>query len=149
MSDLELPSFKREETIIITKEEAPFAPEEQLGEYTLRRLSWYEKQRAVARSQEIIDATRGITRMSVEDYFAEMLLATVREYPESLRVKVDTSLDPTAKTETGWTLNFIKMKLDIDIGDTLRDICRDINGLTEKERKLFLPRSEQDEATPT
>jgi len=133
MSDLESPSFKREETVVIAREEAPFAPEEQLGEYILRRLSWYEKQRAVARSQEIIDEKRGITRMSVEDYFAEMLHATVRECPESIE----------------WTIDFIKIDLDIDVGDTLRDVCREINGLTEREKRLFLPQSEQGEATPT
>jgi len=133
MSDLESPSFNREETVIITKEDAPFAPEEQLGEYTLRRWSWYEKQAVVSRSSEIIDEQRGIIKMLIEDYYAGMLHVTVRECPESIE----------------WSLDFIKKDLDPDVGDILREVGRVLNGLTEKEKRIFLPQSEQDEATRT
>ncbi|GAH72033.1 unnamed protein product [marine sediment metagenome] len=133
MSDLESPSFNREETVVITKEDAPFAPEEQLGEYTLRRWSWYEKQAVVSRSSEIIDEKRGIIKMLIEDYYAEMLHVTVREYPESIE----------------WSLDFIKKDLDPDVGDILRETGRVLNGLTEKEKRIFLPQSEQDEAILT
>ena len=133
MSNLESPSFKREDTLMITKEDAPFAPEEQLGEYTLRRWSWYEKQAVVSRSSEIIDEQRGIIKMLIEDYYAEMLYVTVRESPESIE----------------WSLDFIKKDLDPDVGDILRETGRVLNGLTEKEKRIFLPQSEQDEATRT
>lgn len=133
MSNLESPSFNREETVVITKEDAPFAPEEQLGEYTLRRWSWYEKQAVVSRSSEIIDEQRGIIKMLIEDYYAEMLHVTVREYPESVE----------------WSLDFIKKDLDPDVGDTLREAGRVLNGLTERERRIFLPQSEQDEVIRT
>jgi len=133
MSDLESPSFNREETVVITKEDAPFAPEEQLGEYTLRRWSWYEKQAVVSRSSEVIDEKRGIIKMLIEDYYAGMLHVTVRECPESIV----------------WSLDFIKKDLDPDVGDILREAGRVLNGLTEKEKRIFLLQSEQDEATRT
>ena len=122
---------------------APFAPEEQLGEYKLRRWSWYEKQGVVARSSEIIDPERGIVRMAIQDYYAEMLLIIIRVYPEALRA------DEEAKREQLWSIEYIKTKLDPDVGDLLRDVGRDINGLTDKEKKLFLQPSEQEEDTPT
>jgi len=133
MSDLESPSFNCEETVVIMKEDAPFAPEEQLGEYTLKRWSWYEKQAVVSRSSEIIDEKRGIIKMLIEDYYAEMLHVTVRDCPESI----------------GWSLEFIKKDLDPDVGDILREVGRVLNGLTEREKRIFLPQSERDEATPT
>ncbi len=133
MSNLESPSFNREDTVVITKEDAPFAPEEQLGEYNLRRWSWYEKQAVVSRSSEIIDEQRGIIKILIEDYYAEMLHVTIREYPESVE----------------WSLDFIKKDLDPDVGDILREAGRILNGLTEKERRIFLPQSEPDEATRT
>jgi len=133
MSDLESPSFNREETVVITKEDAPFAPEEQLGEYILRRWNWYEKQAVVSRSSEIIDEQRGIIKMLIEDYYAGMLHVTVRECPESIE----------------WSLDFIKKELDPDVGDILREAGRILNGLTEREKRIFLPQSEQDEVTRT
>ncbi|MCW3988460.1 MAG: hypothetical protein NWE88_00100, partial [Candidatus Bathyarchaeota archaeon] len=84
-------------------------------------------------SSEIIDEQRGIIRMRIEDYYAEMLHVTVRECPESIE----------------WSLDFIKKDLDPDVGDILRETGRVLNGLTEKEKRIFLPQSEQDEATPT
>ena len=132
MSDLESPSFKREATVVITSDMAPFAPEEQLGEYKLKRWSWYEKQGVITRSSEIIDDVRGIVQMKIEDYYAEMLFVTIRAYPEGLP----------------WSLKFIKAKLDPDGGDILRDEGRDLNGLTDKERKLFLQQLEPTEDTP-
>ena len=131
MSNLESPTFNREDIVVITREDAPFAPEEQLGEYTLRRWSWYEKQAVVSKSSEIIDEQRGIIKMLIEDYYAGMLHVTVRECPEFIE----------------WSLNFIKQELDPDVGDILREAGRVLNGLTEREKKIFLPQSEQDEAT--
>lgn len=130
---LETPSFRVEETVEITREEAPFAPEEQLGTYELKRWTWYEKQAAVTRASEIIDEKKGLVRLRVEDYFAEMLKITVRKYPEGL----------------DWTTDFIKGDLDLDVGDILRDIGREINGLSDKERRLFLQPSESENAIPT
>ena len=133
MSDLESPSFKREAIVIIDRDKAPFAPENQLGEYKLKRWSWYEKQGVISRSSEIIDDKRGIVRMQIQDYYAEMLFVTIYAYPKDLP----------------WSLKFIKTELDPDVGDILRDEGRDLNGLMEKERKLFLQQSEPPEDTPT
>lgn len=132
MSGLETPSFKVEDTVEITREEAPFAPENQLGTYKLKRWTWYEKQAAVTNASEIIDAERGLVRLRVEDYFAGMLYATVREYPEGIE----------------WTIDFIKGGLDVDVGDVLRDVGKDLNGLSDKERKLFLQQSDAEKDIP-
>ncbi len=141
--NLETPSFNREATVNITKENSPYAPEEQLGEYKLRRWSWYEKQGVVARASEIIDPDKGIVRMAVQDYYAEMLFVIIRVYPETLKA------DEEAKREQLWSIEYIKTALDPDVGDLLRDAGRDLNGLTDKEKKLFLPPSEREEDTPT
>ena len=132
---IEAPSFEREATVNITKEDAPFAPEEQLGEYKLRRWSWYEKQGVVARASEIIDPERGIVRMAVQDYYAEMLFVITRVYPEALKA------DEETEREQLWSIEYIKTALDPDVGDLLRDVGRDLNGLTDKEKKLFLQQS--------
>ena len=133
--ELESPSFKRESTLDITKEMAPFAPEEQLGEYKLKRWSWYEKQGVVARSSEIVDPERGIVRMKIQDYYAEMLFVITRAYPKGL--------------EESWSIAYIKTELDPDVGDLLRDEGRDLNGLTDKEKKLFLLPLEPEKDTLT
>ncbi len=140
---IEAPSFEREAIVNITREDAPFAPEEQLGEYTLRRWSWYEKQGVVARASEIIDPVRGIVRMAIQDYYAGMLFVIIRVYPEALKA------DEEAERKQLWSLEYIKTVLDPDVGDLLRDVGRDINGLTDKEKKLFLQPSEQKKDTPT
>lgn len=134
---IEAPSFEQEAIVNITREDAPFAPEEQLGEYTLKRWSWYEKQGVVARASEIIDPERGIVRMAIQDYYAEMLLVITRAYPEALKA------DEETERKQLWSIEYIKTALDPDVGDLLRDAGRDLNGLTDKEKKLFLQPSEQ------
>ena len=140
---IEAPSFEREATVNITQEDALFAPEEQLGEYKLRRWSWYEKQGVVARASEIIDPGKGIVRMAVQDYYAEMLFVIVRVYPEALKA------DEETKRKQLWSIDYIKTELDPDVGDLLRDAGRDINGLTDKEKKLFLLLSGPEKVIPT
>ena len=140
---IEAPSFEREATVNITQEDALFAPEEQLGEYKLRRWSWYEKQGVVARASEIIDPDKGIVRMAIQDYYAEMLFIIVRVYPEALKA------DEETKRKQLWSIDYIKTELDPDVGDLLRDAGRDINGLTDKEKKLFLLLSGPEKVIPT
>lgn len=121
-----------EKDIEVTQEDAPTAPENQLGIYHIRRWTWYEKQRAVAHASEIIDEKKGLIRMPIEDYYAEMMATTVRSAPQGIE----------------WNIDFIKNELDPEIGDILRDICRDINGLTDKEKRTFLSPSEPETPTP-
>ena len=114
----------REKTVEITKELAPYAPEEQIGEYKLRRWSWFEKQGATERSTQIIDAGKGIVHTSITDYYSEALCVIVREAPKDLT----------------WDINFIKNELDANVGDILRDAMRTIIELPSKNR--FLEQSE-------
>ena len=143
--NLETPSFNREATVNITKENAPYAPEEQLGEYKLKRWSWYEKQGVVGRASQIIDVERGIVVMQLPDYYAEMLFVIVRVYPEALKADEEEK----EKKKQLWSIDYIKTELDPDVGDLLRDAGRDLNGLTEKEKKIFLQLSEQSKDTLT
>jgi hypothetical protein len=121
-----------EKDVEITEMVAPFAPIEQLGVYHIRRWTWYEKQSAIVRATQILDEKTGLVYMPIEDYYAQMMVMTVRSAPEGIT----------------WNIEFIKGKLDADIGDVLRDACRDINGLIDKEKKTFLPPSEPDEIIP-
>lgn len=130
---LEAPSFEREATVTITKEDAPFAPEEQLGEWELERWSWFQKQGAINRSTDIIDEKRGLVKLRPENYYAEMLLITVRKHPETVP----------------WSMNFITEQLDVNVGDILRGLCMEINGINEAERRIFLRQSEPEKDTPT
>uniref|UniRef100_A0A6M3LZP9 Uncharacterized protein n=1 Tax=viral metagenome TaxID=1070528 RepID=A0A6M3LZP9_9ZZZZ len=122
-----------EREIEITRELAPRAPEEQLGVYHLRRWTWYEKQAAVERASVIIDATRGLAQISTSNFYAEMLATVVRQVPDGI----------------DWKINFIKGGLDADIGGILMKAGQELNGLTDEERKDFLPPSEPEKATPS
>lgn len=121
-----------EQDVEIKREDAPYAPKNQLGTYHIRRWTWYEKQKAVVRATNIIDERKGLVQMPVENYYAEMMLTTVRSAPKDVE----------------WNIDFIKNRLDSDVGDVLRDACRDINGLTEKEKRTFLQPSEPADPIP-
>lgn len=122
-----------EKELEITEKDAPTSLSEQLGTYHLRRWTWYEKQQAVARATTIIDESKALVSMPVADYYAEMMAVTVRKAPDGIE----------------WGVNFIKSGLDPMIGDILRDACRDLNGLTDLEKRLFLEQSELEKDIPT
>jgi len=106
----------------ITKEEAPFAPKEQLGDYEVRRWLWFEKSRATEAATKAIDRERGIIQWDVTVYYQHMLFYSVKKVPEGIN----------------WTLEFIKDGLDVDIGDILNRIVLEVNTVSRKERKDFL-----------
>ena len=121
-----------ERDVEITRELAPFAPENQLGIYHIRRWTWYEKQGAFEKASTIIDAKKGLIQVKLNDLYAEMMAVSVRRAPEGLE----------------WNVDLIKTELDADVGDTLREICREINGLTDNEKSGFLSPSEPEKDTP-
>jgi len=117
--------FEREKAVTITKEEAPWAPKEELGEYKLTRWTWFDKQKALADSAIIVDEQKGDAVLDVAEYYARMMKFTVSP-PKNLK----------------WDLERIK-KLDPNVGTILTTHCRDVNGLTWEEKRGFLEPSDQ------
>ena len=114
----------KEKTVEITAENAPFAPEEELGVYKLKRWSWYEKQMCLQRATIIIDAAKGMVETPMPDYNTHMLLMCLIESP--LKLTGDHAVD------------FERFKtLDADVGDLLFLTAQSINMITAEEKKDF------------
>lgn len=125
-------TFEKEKKLVITKEAAPWAPEEELGEYTLTRWTWYNREKALAESMEWIDETKGKSRVLMEEFYARMVLFCTTP-PESL--------------QDNWRLERVK-QLDSHIGIKLKNEIRELNGLDWSEKAGFLGRSDQKKDTP-
>lgn len=121
----------KEVTVEITREEYPWAPEEELGRYVICRWNWKEKQDAVNASIEMIDPKRGIGEMDVTLYWTNVMKTCIREKPEGLELEVERLY-----------------KIDPDVGDALRKACQGVCGLTTPEKTGFLGPIEQEEDTP-
>jgi len=106
----------------ITRGVAPYAPEEQLGLYTVKRWNWTEKSMATQHATVEVDRQRGIIKWDVTIYYQYMLLYSVRKYPEKVN----------------WSLDFIKNELDPDVGDILQVVCVNLNTISAEEKKAFL-----------
>jgi len=122
--------FEHERTITIKKDEAPWAPKEELGEYRIKRWSWFDKQKALGESAIVIDAKKGEAILDIAEYYARMMKLSVT---------------PPGKVK--WNLERIR-KLDPEVGTILRDHCREINGLTWEEKRGFLKPSDQKGVIP-
>ena len=116
--------LEKEKTVTITAKEAPYAPEEQLGEYTVRRWSWYEKQVCMTRATTIIDASKGLTNTPMPLFNTHMLIMCLKESPLNLPD------DPNEAVE-------VMKALDVDVGDTLFRIAQSINMVTPEEKEDF------------
>jgi len=123
--------FVSEMIVEVKKEEAPRAPVEQIGPYLLKRWTWYEKQTALAQATIITDIKRGLGQIQIQDFYVGALFVMVRDVPESLK-------EIWGKPEN--RLNYIKEKLDPDVGDLLRNGCMK---LLNPDERSFLPLSEQ------
>jgi len=121
--------MSRELKIEITKKEAPYAPSEQLGEYTIKRWTFRQKQEAIVKSTTILDEKRGLGEMDLIDFQIEQIIRCVTP-PEGLELDRET---------TG--------AIDPDVGDLLLDACRKVNGTTVSERANFLEQSEEKDPT--
>lgn len=108
---------------------APFAPEDQLGNYVIRRWTWKEKQQAMIDSSEIYDRDRGLAKVDLVAYEIAMMLTCVKDSPIELTKELFETIDP-------------------DLGDLLVDACRIVNGLPTGEKQDFLGQSEPDKAIP-
>lgn len=120
----------RELEVEITREIAPYAPEEELGVYKATRWTWRQKQEAMMKASKVLDQKRGLVEMDLIDFQVEQILTCIVP-PEGLvldRERVN--------------------RLDADVGDELLNACRNVNGTTISERTDFLEQSEQTEDTP-
>lgn len=120
----------REIEVEITKEIAPYAPEEELGIYTATRWSWRQKQEAVMKAGKILDEAKGIMEMDLIDFQVQQILACIKP-PEGLE----------------WTEEQVA-GLDVDVGDAVLKACHAVNGTTLSERTAFLEKSDSAEHTP-
>lgn len=125
-------TFEKTRKITITKKTAPWAPKEELGEYTLNRWSWYNREKALAESMMIIDEDRGISRVIMEEFYARMVLFCTTP-PEAL--------------QSNWKLERVK-QLDSQVGVKLKTEIRELNGLDWGEKAGFLERSDQEKDIP-
>lgn len=120
----------REIEIEITREKAPFAPDEELGVYKVVRWTWRQKQEAIMRGSKVLDRDRGLIELDLIDFQVEQIISCV-------------------KPPKGLTLDKDRMdQLDTDVGDLLLEACRRVNGTTLSERASFLEPSEPKENTP-
>ena len=120
----------REFEVEITKEIAPYAPEEELGVYKATRWTWRQKQEAVIKASKILDEEKGLMEMNLVDFQVQQMLVCVKP-PKKLK----------------WKEQRIN-ELDTDVGDILLALCHKVNGTTVSERTDFLKRSDSKEDTP-
>lgn len=126
------------------KDFAPYAPEEELGTYKIKRWTWREKQEAMMRSSTILDETKGLLQMDLIDFQVEQILVCVTP-PESL---IDSlPVEEGEDEKPMWDKERVNI-IDADIGDILLAACRKVNGTTLSERSSFLEPSASTENTP-
>jgi len=126
--------METEVKVVITKKEAPYAPEEYHGEYTVRRWTWREKNNATSKSTNLLDEKRALSAFDVVEYETQMLFTCIQEAP------FDTS-DKESFYER-------LLMLDMDVGDVLMTAVRTLNGIKTLEAKDFLPPGEDEKLTP-
>lgn len=116
--------YEKEKTVTITAEKAPFAPEEELGTYKLKRWTWYEKQECMARATKILDAKLGMVETPMPDFNTHMVIMCLVESP----LKLDE--DPM--------IAFERIKnLDVDVGDMLFKAAQALNMYTQEQKADF------------
>lgn len=142
--------LKREITLTVTKEQAPFAPEEELGTYVIRRWSWRQKQAAILGASTLLDEKSGMASVDVVSYEINQMITCIKEAPEGLDLTFDRFNGREAKeaTEKEEAVEAIE-GLDADVGTLLLTACRKVNGLAEGDKRDFLPPSEPGEKVAT
>jgi len=123
--------FEHEKTVTITKDDAPWAAKEELGDYKITRWRWYDKQRSLSESAKVVDAKRDKAQLDIAEYYVRM---------------VKYSVTPPDALSGNWTPERIR-DLDPHVGEILIKHAREINGLTWEEKVGFLEQSDQKETT--
>ena len=108
------------------------APEEQLGKYTIRKWTWYERQQAVERASVTLTVKGDVkeVQVSASDINSEMLASCVKESPIE-----------------NWGIDFVKTEIDSVIGEVLMNEVTELNGLTWAQKRGFLRPSAQTKDT--
>lgn len=136
--------LEREITLEITKEKAPYAPEEELGTYIIRRWSWREKQAAILGASTLVDERSNIASIDVVGYEINQMICCIREAPEGLELSFDRFNGRKPSEGEEGPVEAIE-GLDADVGTLLLTACRKVNGLAEGDRRDFLLRTEPEE----
>jgi hypothetical protein len=123
--------FEHEKTITVTKDDAPWAPKEELGEWIVQRWKWLAKQQALEASYIIIDKEKGKVELDSARYYQNMMLKCVVKYPEGF--------EPTLARFAN---------LDHQVGTLLIRALREVNGLAWEEKRLFLEQSDSKNDIP-
>ena len=111
--------FETEKTIEVTREEAPYAPDDEIGEYKLKRWTWFQKQQAMEKAANVIDAEKQVAELSMSKYNIQMFLTCIVAAP--------------------WgEVNEEKLhKLDEDVGDRLFNEFQTLNSVAKRKVKDF------------
>lgn len=124
----------RNKTVEITAEMAPHAPKKQLGEYKLKRWSWYEKQLCMQRATIIIDAQKGLMETPMVDYNTHMVNLSLVEAPFKRK---------GLKEDLKQIQDF-----DPDVGDILFKVASELNTITQGEKADFTEPPGPEDLTP-
>ena len=133
------PVFPTEKEIVITREKAPYAPEDQIGKYVFKRWTWRQKTEAQLEASEIIDEKKGILKLNLADYFTARIRRCIKEAPPGLYEETERGKEVTAAKING---------LDPDVGDIVRDAVDELTGPTPEEKTAFLGQSDRGSSTP-
>lgn len=141
--------LEREVTLTITKEEAPWAPDEEIGVYVIRRWSWRQKQKAILDASMII-AGEDLAEINIVDYEVNQMVACIKQAPEGLDVTFDRFSGREAREATGKEEAVEAIEgLDADVGTLILAACRKVNGLAEGAKRDFLLPTEPEEKAAT
>ncbi len=122
---------------------APTAPKAQLGEFTVKRWTWFESQNASDRAADrtFVKGELADVKTPLNMYYAEQIAVTLRKAPKIFKWK------DGGKDKLDHRIKFIKTELDPEVGDIIRNMCGIVNGLTAKEKQGFLKQSPTEEPT--
>lgn len=138
--------LEREITLTVTREQAPYAPEEEIGTYVIRRWSWRQKQAAILGASTLLDEKSGMASVDVVGYEINQMITCIKQAPEGLELTFDRFNGREASEEEG--PEAIE-GLDADVGTLLLTACRKVNGLAEGDKRDFLLPSEPAEKVAT
>ena len=134
----------REITLTVTKEQAPFAPEEEIGTYVIRRWSWRQKQAAILGASTLLDEKTGMASVDVVGYEVNQMITCIKKAPEGLELSFDRFNGREASEGEEGPIEAIE-GIDADVGTLILTACRKVNGLAEGDKRDFLRPTEPEE----
>jgi len=138
--------LEREITLTVARKQAPFAPDEEIGTYIIRRWSWRQKQAAILGASTLLDDASGMASIDVVSYEVNQMITCIKKAPEGLELSFDRFNGREAKeaTENEPAVEAIE-GIDADVGTLLLTACRKVNGLAEGDKRDFLLPTEPEE----